>query len=436
MRSTADPATTSCSRPRKLSRVPRSIALVLAVGVLVASGAAAPAQETPEVRDLGPLVGFRRHESSYALAVDDVNGDGWEDVLIVHHGSRPSELFLNQPEGDTTRGYEVALHLVDTIHARPDRHGCIFGDPNGDALTDIFCVKGANQGTSDKWNELWIQGPEGTWIDEAAAWGVEDLWGRGRHPAWIDLNGDDQLDLFVGNDFPRQDDRGTPNRTFVNEGGERFAEVDLGVTREDGADCVQVVDIDGDGVDDLLLCGKEELFIYLQRDGGFVRANEAFGLPPESRANGAHIEDLSGDGVADIVIVHPTEIVIRLGGPDGRFGDPVWRQEIGLGHGLAVGDVDGRNGPDVYAVMGCVDRVNVPDLLLLNDGDGRTWAQAELPPLPEGEYAGCGDTAEMTDFDRDGLQDVVVLNGGGSAQPLDLDGPDQLLTMGDWQLPG
>jgi hypothetical protein len=41
----------------------------------------------------------------------------------------------------------------------------------------------------------------------------------------------------------------------------------------------------------------------------------------------------------------------------------------------------------------------------------------------------------MTDFDRDGLQDVVVLNGGGNAQPLDLDGPDQLLTMGGWQLP-
>lgn len=416
--------------------MPRALLPLVAIAVLVASAAATPARETPLVRDIGPLVGLRQHESSYAVAADDVDGDGWEDLLIVHHGSRPSELFVNQPDGGTTRGYEVVLRLVDTIHARADRHGCILGDPNGDTLTDIFCVKGANQGASDKWNELWIQGPEGAWSDEAAVWGVEDLWGRGRHPAWIDLNGDDRLDLFVGNDYPRQDDRGTPNRTYVNDDGERFVEVDLGLTREDGADCVQVLDIDGDGRDDLLLCGKEELFVYLRRDGGFVRANDRYGLAPEPRANGAHMEDLSGDGVLDIVLVHPKEVVIRLGAADGRFGAPVWRREIGLGHGLAVGDVDGRGGPDVYAVMGCMDRENVPDLLLLNGGDGRTWTPADLPPLPEGGSAGCGDTAEMTDFDRDGLADVVVLNGGGNAQPLDLDGPDQLLTMGDWQLPG
>jgi hypothetical protein len=416
--------------------VPRALVPLVAIAVSLVSAAAAPARQVPQIRDVGPLVGLRQHESSYAVAAGDVNVDGWEDLLIVHHGSRPSELFVNQPDGGTTRGYEVALRLVDTIHARSDRHGCILGDPNDDAMTDIFCVKGANQGASDKWNELWLQGPEGAWVDEAATWGVEDLWGRGRHPAWIDLNGDDRLDLFVGNDYPRQDDRGTPNRTYVNDDGERFVEVDLGLTREDGADCVQVLDIDGDGRDDLLLCGKEELFVYLRRDGGFVRANERYGLTPEPRANGAHIEDLSGDGVLDIVIVHPKEVVVRLGGADGRFGEPVWRREIALGHGLAVGDVDGRDGPDVYAVMGCVDRENVPDLLLLNGGDGRTWTQADLPPLPDGELAGCGDTAEMTDFDRDGLADIVVLNGGGNAQPLDLDGPDQLLTMGDWQLPG
>lgn len=415
----------------------RPIRLLLTALLLVASAVAAAARDAPprEARDIGPLVGFRQHESSYAVATGDVDADGWEDVLIVHHGSRPSELFVNQPDAGTTRGYEVALRLVDTIHGRADRHGCIFGDPNEDALADVFCVKGANQGTSDKWNELWIQGPGGTWTDEAAAWGIEDLWGRGRHPAWIDLNGDDRLDLFIGNDYPRQDERTSPNRTYVHD-GERFVEVDMGITREDGADCVQVLDIDGDGVDDLLLCGKEEVFVYLQRDGGFVRSNRAYGLAPEPRANGAQIVDLSGDGILDIAIVHPREVVIRLGGPDGRFGAPVWRREITLGHGLAVGDVDGRGGPDVYAVMGCVDRVNVPDLLLLNGDDGQTWTETDLPPLPEGELAGCGDTAEMTDFDRDGLQDVIVLNGGGNAQPLDIDGPDQLLTMGDWQLPG
>jgi hypothetical protein len=404
--------------------------------VLTATEAPARREAVPRVRDIGPLVGFRQHESSYALTVDDVNRDGWEDVLIVHHGSTPSELFVNQPDAGTTRGYEVVLRLVDTIHGRLDRHGCITGDPNGDRLVDILCVKGANQGATDKWNELWIQGPRGTWTDEAAAWGIEDVWGRGRHPAWIDLDGDERLDLFLGNEYPRSDEHTSPNRTYLNEGGERFVEVDVGLTREEGADCVQVVDLDDDGRDDIVLCGKEELFVYLRRGEGFVRSNDALGLPAFPRANAAHVEDLSGDGLLDVVLVHPGFTEVRLGDASGGFGGSVWQRTVELGHGLAVGDVDGRDGPDVYVVLGCVERENVPDLLLLNGGDGRSWTEAALPVLPDGELAGCGDTAAMTDFDRDGLQDVVVLNGGGNAQPLDLDGPDQLLTLGDWALPG
>src|SRR6476660_6523921 len=112
------------------------------------------------VRDVGPMVGFRRHESSYTIAVADVNHDRWPDVLIGHHGSRPAELFMNQPDGNGgTLGFEPIMRLVDTIHARPDRHGCIFGDPNVNGLLDILCFFCNDPATTEKWNELWIQGP-------------------------------------------------------------------------------------------------------------------------------------------------------------------------------------------------------------------------------------------------------------------------------------
>jgi VCBS repeat protein len=410
----------------------------MAVVVLVSTAAAAAASSAaePTVRDVGPMVGFRRHESSYTVAVADVNDDGWPDVLIGHHGSRPAELFLNQPDGaGGTLGFEPVYRLVDTIHARPDRHGCIFGDPNRDRLLDIVCMKGAQQGYAEKWNELWIQGPAGTWTDRAHAWAIEDVWGRGRHPAWIDLNGDRWPDLFLGNDEPRYDNHVTPNRTYVNVGGTHFREVDLGVTHQDGSACVQVLDVNDDGRDDILLCGDIQTHLYVRQGNRFVDEASAYGIPRFPIANGGEIVDLSGDGIPDLVLVHLHDVEIRLGTADGTFGPPVLRRAMGHGHGLAVGDVNGDGAPDVYAVDGCDDRVNEPDLLLLNDGTGRDWTQLPLPMLPAGELAGCGDTAAMVDFDRDGKQDIVVLNGGGNAQPLDLDGPDQLLTLGSWQPP-
>jgi hypothetical protein len=404
-----------------------------AVAVLLAVALApAAASSKPQVRDIGPLVGFRQHESSYTVAVADVNGDGWDDVLIGHHGSRPAELFLNQPLQGDSIGFEPVFRLVDTIHARPDRHGCIFGDPNLDGLLDILCMKGAQQGSAKKWNELWIQGPAGTWRDEAHAWGIEDVWGRGRHPAWIDLNGDRYPDLFLGNDEPRQDRHTTPNRTFLNVGGHRFRQVNLGITRQDGSMCVQTVDVNHDGTDDLLLCGDSQVLLYVRQGDRFVNEDARYGVPATPYANGADIVDVSGDGVLDLVLVTLHRLEIRLGGAGGAFGPPVVSMPMAHGHGLAVGDVDGDGMPDVYAVDGCANRVNSQDILLRNGGDGRTWQSLDLPPLPPGELAGCGDTAAMVDMDRDGAMDVVVLNGGGNDQPLDLDGPDQLLTLGDW----
>jgi FG-GAP-like repeat/FG-GAP repeat len=419
--------------PPDVARVARILLLGSFVFACVIDVAPPTASGSPPiVRDIGPLLGFRQHESSYTVSSADVNGDGWPDLLIGHHGSRPAELFENQPDGHGgTLGFEVTYQLIDTIHARPDRHGCIIGDPNLDGLQDFLCLKGAQQGTAEKWNELWIQGPRGTWTDEAHAWGVEDHWGRGRFPTWIDLNHDRWPDLFIGNDIPRHDNHITPNRTYLNVGGKRFQQVNMGITTQVGGWCAQSVDVNGDGWQDLLVCGRDGLLLYL-RDGDHFRiANAEFGVPTDA-ATAARLVDLNGDGVLDLVTVDWHSFQIRLGGSGGVLGQPVRSRALGHGHGLVIGDIDGQNGPDILVIQGCLSRANLDDVLLLNGGDGTTWHHVRVPPVTDG----CGDTGTAIDFDKDGKADFVVLNGGGPSQPLDLDGPDQLLTMGDWQLLG
>jgi FG-GAP-like repeat len=396
--------------------------LAIAIPIAFAAGAHAAAS-SPAVRDVGVDAGLRQWVGDgYSIEPRDVNHDGWPDLLLGRHGGA-AELFVNDPAGGASTGFSLAYRFVDTIHDRKDRHGCAWGDVNLDGRDDLYCAKGAHGGTVKKWNELWIQRRDGTFVDRAHAYGVEDVWGRGRRVAFLDLNHDRYPDLFVGNDAPRRDGRPSPNRTFVNVQGTRFQQVRLGLTREDGAGCVQVLDVNHDGRDDLLTCGIDDLHLWVRRpDGRFVDRADAFNVPSVS-AVWARIEDVNG-GRADLLVERPHRLTIQLRHPNGRFGPVVARRRLRAGVGFAVGNIDGVHRSDVLIVQGCADGTNVDDVLLVNGGDGRTWTRVPIPR----DLPGCGDAAASVDFDRDGLDDFVVINGGGRRGR----GPDQLLTMGGW----
>ena len=176
-------------------------------------------------------------------------------MFFSHHG-RPGQLYRNiHPHGVFAR-YSLIAKFKDTIHNWHDRHGCAWGDVNQDGRPDLICMKGAHSGTVKKWNELWIQKRDGSFVDRAAAFGVEDVYGRGRYAAFIDINHDRWPDLFLGNDSPREDGRLSPNRTYINVDGTFFQQVFMGVTKEEGTHCVQVLDMNHDGRDDLAVCSE------------------------------------------------------------------------------------------------------------------------------------------------------------------------------------
>lgn len=375
-------------------------------------------------RDLAPLVGLDPDAHSYSIVARDLNADGWPDAFISRHG-KPAELYLNEVAEGVSVGFAPPLTFRN-VHGQYDRHGCTAADVDGDGLGDVYCAMGAQLGSRTKWNELWIQAPGGTFTDRAGEFGVEDIFGRGRFPAFLDLNHDPWPDLFVGNYAPRTDDSTTPNRTFVSQDGARFIEVDLGVTREIRNECTVVADYDGDGWDDLLICGGNRWFLFRREEAAFRNVTRVAGLPTV-RAVAARFVHLDGDGLLDLVFATRRRLQLLLQRDDHTYGSPILRLPISHGHGLAAGDPDGDGDVDVYVVEGCVAGANMPDWLLRNERGRLAFDPLGVEPMS----AGCGDTAEALDLDDDGSDEFLVVNGGGIHQ-VGRSGPDQLLTLGSW----
>jgi hypothetical protein len=328
--------------------------------------------------------------------VSDFNGDGLDDFLVTrHHYTDEEHTSLQQADGSFARGFTLPP---------TDRHGCAAGDVNGDGMVDIYCMKGNHQGTGVKKNELWLARPDGTYVDEAALWGVTDPYGRGRRPVLFDFNDDGRLDLYITNytdQGPRPDGQRDENILYLNTGS-TFVEHKVTATGSYGSTCVEVGDWNGDGFLDLLVCGPE---LHLFRNVGGENTqlkDDLLGAEPVSSPRHAALSDLDGDGRLDLIIVEAKQLQIRLNlGSGARFSQIDYSAPLVDGMAVAVGDLTGDGRPDLYVVQGIANGRNADDLLL----EGPSWTPVGVPPA----YRGVGSTAELITVS--GRRMALVTNG-------------------------
>jgi hypothetical protein len=342
--------------------------------------------------------------------VSDFNGDGLDDFLVTrHHFSDEDHTQLQKPDGSFGRGFTFPPI---------DRHGCAAGDVNGDGLVDIYCMHGGGEGTAVKENELWIARPGGTYVDEAALWGVTDPYGRGRRPVLFDFNNDGRLDLYITNytdEGPRPDGQRNENILYLNTGS-TFVEHRVTATGSWGSTCVNVGDWNGDGLLDLLVCGPE---LHLFRNIGGLDtqlADDLLGAQSVTSPRDAALSDLNGDGKVDLIIVQQKQLQIRLNlGSGARFSQIAYSASLVDGMAVAVGDLTGDGHPDVYVVQGsATGGRNADDLLL----EGPGWTAVGVPPA----YRGVGSTVEFINVS--GRPVALVTNGHLTAH-----GPIQFVSL-------
>lgn len=374
-------------------------ATVVAVPLLPSGGARAESR-----------LRFRNVTTALGIGVDpsrlwgstfvDYDGNGFSDILLGRHWGRP-KFFVGT--GWTFESHSPAPLSV----AGFDRHGCAWGEANGDRRPDLYCVQGADRGQGEGINQLAVQTADADLKDVTTHFRVGDRYGRGRTVNWMDVDRDGDLDLFVGN-LKRTDH---PNRLYINKRG-RFRSVDRGLARELKTMSSSWADWDRDGDPDLLLnqyYGAPTIFF--RNDSGRFRRHRLPGISGGPWTSGAW-GDFDRDGWPDLHVVgERSSRVFR--NVRGRM-KLEHQTDLREGRMSAWINVDNDRDLDLFIVQGAPGESatdggrNISDVFLLRRGSDfrKVFVRGSRGP-----GSGNGDSVSVSDFDRDMRMDMYVTNG-------------------------
>ena len=319
----------------------------------------------------------------------DHDGDGDVDLYIVNgstldtymEGSGAGNaLYANQGDGTFCEVAE-ALGVADAGWGS----GVTAGDVDGDGTLDLYLT---NFGA----NILYMNNASGPFTDATSDAGVGGGSDYSTSAAFLDYDGDGDLDLYVAN----------------------YLELDLETTRPRG--CPYIGDIE-------VYCGPKGMpgaadLLYRNASGQFEDVTDETGISAANRHYGLGVapEDFDGDGDTDLYVANDsTPNVLFSNQGDGTFEDVALLSGLAYngdgdeeaGMGVDFGDYDNDGDQDLYVT----NFFRESNTLYRNDGhlgftDWTVRAGLEAPTMTR-----LGWGTHFFDYDSDADLDLFVANG-------------------------
>jgi hypothetical protein len=355
------------------------LAGVICLGTALCGGA--PAAADPP--DFTEQAEFGANGATITVAWGDAERDGDLDLAVGNYSNGQNYLYFNNGDGTFTE--EARFGLKNTF-------ALVWGDYDNDGDLDVAVGNGNGAG-----NRLTVNAGDGTFTGQGQ---FGDLTHTTIALAWGDADNDGDLDMAVGNGILGSIEQ---NYLYLNNGDGTFTEqAQFGTSQT-----ASLVWGDYDGDDDLDLAvgnggfgSEEQNYLYINNGDGTFTEQALFGVGDTSCLVWG---DADNDGDLDLAVANWN------GGQNYLYvnnGDGTFTEQAQFGqrdpNTMAWGDYD--NDGDLDLAVGNGDFGSADqNYLYINNGDGTFTQSAQF---------GLGSTDALVwgDFDSDGDLDVAAGN--------------------------
>lgn len=337
---------------------------------------------------------FRRQVGG--LQVCDMNGDGWDDVIV---GCYKSQSYPPYPEWKNyiyfNTGGELESSPSWTSADEVSTTDIQVGDINLDGYPDVFA---ANGGFAMSPSVIYFGGAAGP--STSPGWysaEPQSAWSIGSK--LFDFDHDDDLDLVTANQGNHPDDAYRPIYAFMNNAGTLSTVPTWASAEWSIQNCLDFADYDGDGWEDLAVSkwSSFESGVY-KNVSGTLASSPVWTTGDDDSDKGCAWADIDLNGAPDFILGHdPTEVFTNTGGTLTL----AWAAIASyFGHSeLRTCDIDRDNDPDLAEIH----FANGHTRIYLNNNGG-----LDAEPTWVYDAPGSGTALAFGDINGDSWPDLVV----------------------------